>query len=103
MNRKSENEVENPAEKLLHDLREVVHEGEELLRLGASELNEKGGVARERLLAALESAKDMGHRLQDGTIRGAKATDKIIRDYPYHSLGVAFGIGLLIGVLVNRK
>ena len=34
---------------------------------------------------------------------GAKATDKVIREHPYQSIGVAFGIGVLIGVLVTRK
>jgi ElaB/YqjD/DUF883 family membrane-anchored ribosome-binding protein len=27
----------------------------------------------------------------------------VIRDHPYESIGVAFGLGLLIGVLVARK
>jgi len=27
----------------------------------------------------------------------------VIRTHPYESIGVAFGIGLLIGVLVTRK
>ena len=36
-------------------------------------------------------------------IAGAKAADKTIRDHPYESIGVAFGLGLLIGVLVTRK
>jgi len=27
----------------------------------------------------------------------------VIRTHPYKSIGVAFGIGLLIGVLVTRK
>ena len=29
--------------------------------------------------------------------------DKTIRDHPYQSIGGAFGVGLLIGVLVTRK
>ena len=33
----------------------------------------------------------------------AKKADTIIRDHPYESIGVAFGVGLLLGVLVTRK
>jgi ElaB/YqjD/DUF883 family membrane-anchored ribosome-binding protein len=33
----------------------------------------------------------------------ARVTDQKIRDNPYQSIGIAFGIGLLIGVLVNRR
>jgi len=103
MNTRSENEIESPTEKLLHDLKQVVQDGEELLKAGAHELNEKGSAARERLSAALESARETGRRLQEKTVAGAKATDKVIREHPYQFIGVAFGIGLLIGVLATRK
>jgi ElaB/YqjD/DUF883 family membrane-anchored ribosome-binding protein len=45
--------------------------------------------------------------MREKTATTAKATvkkaDTAIRTHPYESLGVAFGIGLLIGVLVTRK
>jgi ElaB/YqjD/DUF883 family membrane-anchored ribosome-binding protein len=102
MNRKMEH-MDNPTEKLLQDLKQVVHDGEEVLRAGVHELGEKGAEARERLATALENAKETGRRLQVHALNGAKATDKVIREHPYQSLGVAFGIGILIGVLVARK
>lgn len=40
---------------------------------------------------------------QDKAISGAKATDRAIRANPYSSLGIAFGAGLLLGVLIKRK
>jgi ElaB/YqjD/DUF883 family membrane-anchored ribosome-binding protein len=104
MNRKSENETEHPpVEKLLRDLKEVVQDGEELLKSGAVELSEAGGAMRERLVEAMESATDMGRRLRVRAVNGAKVTDKLIRENPYQSAGIAFGVGLLIGVLVSRR
>ncbi len=105
MNRKHENHIEesSPGEKLLNDLKEVVHDGEELLRSGAQGLSETSADVRERLSAALDSAKDMGRKLQDRTVKGAKATDRAIRENPYQSLGIAFGVGLLLGVLISRR
>ena len=41
--------------------------------------------------------------MEEKAVAGAKATDKVIRDHPYESLGVAFGLRLLVGVLVTRK
>ena len=52
---------------------------------------------------ALESAKATCQKLEEKAAAGARATDKIIREHPYQSIGIAFGLGLLIGVLVNRK
>jgi len=66
-------------------------------------LGKKGVAARAKLSAALDSAKETARKLQSKTVAGAKATDKVIREHPYQSIGIAFGVGLLIGVLVNRK
>jgi ElaB/YqjD/DUF883 family membrane-anchored ribosome-binding protein len=103
MESRSAEEIEESTEKLLQDLKAVVQDGEDLLRAGASELGERGRAARERLTAALEVAKETGRRLQERTVAGAKATDHFIRENPYQSIGVAFGIGMLLGVLINRR
>jgi ElaB/YqjD/DUF883 family membrane-anchored ribosome-binding protein len=103
MENHAESELKESTDKLLRDLRQVVQDGEDLLRAGAGELGEKGAAARVKLSAALDSAKETARRLQEKTVAGAKATDKVIREHPYQSIGIAFGVGLLIGVLVNRK
>jgi len=51
----------------------------------------------------IESAKATCHRLEDKTVAAVKVTDRTIRDHPYESIGIAFGVGLLVGVLVGRK
>jgi ElaB/YqjD/DUF883 family membrane-anchored ribosome-binding protein len=103
MENKSASEIEASTERLLRDLQNVVRDGEELLRAGVKDLSEKGVAAREKLAAALEVAKETRHRLEERAVASAKATDKLVREYPYQSLGAAFGIGLMIGVLVNRR
>jgi ElaB/YqjD/DUF883 family membrane-anchored ribosome-binding protein len=103
MENRSASEIEASTERLLRDLQNVVSDGEELLRAGVQDLSEKGVAARERLAAALEVAKETRRRLEEKAIASAKATDKLVREYPYQSLGAAFGIGLIIGVLVNRR
>ena len=90
-------------EKLVTDLKRVVRDSEELLQASAGAMGDKAQELRERLSRTLESAKAACRRLEDKAIEGAKATDKVIRDHPYESIGVAFGIGLLLGVLVTRK
>ena len=56
-----------------------------------------------RLTAALESANATGEALRNKTLETAKASDHVIRQHPYESIGIAFGAGLLIGVLVGRR
>jgi ElaB/YqjD/DUF883 family membrane-anchored ribosome-binding protein len=57
---------------------------------------------RAKLEAATEKAKEVCKRLQDETVAAAKATDKAVREHPYQAIGIAFGVGVLIGVLVTR-
>jgi ElaB/YqjD/DUF883 family membrane-anchored ribosome-binding protein len=81
----------------------VTQDAENFVRETASGLGEKAREARARLAASLASAKANFSRLNEKAVEGAKATDRVIRDHPYQSIGVAFGIGILIGVLVTRK
>lgn len=90
-------------DKLVTDLKRVVHDSEELLHATKDVAGEKAHEMRERLNEAMESAKRACHRLEEKAIEGAKAADRTIREHPYQSIGVAFGLGLLIGVLVTRK
>jgi ElaB/YqjD/DUF883 family membrane-anchored ribosome-binding protein len=100
---RSATEIEESTEKLLQDLKAVVQDGEELLQAGINELGEKGLAARERLAAALETARETRRKLEEKALAGAKATDRIVREHPYESIGIAFGFGLLLGVLLTRK
>ena len=63
--------------------------------------NEKSEL-RARLEAAVEKAKAACERLEEKTVAAAKATDKAVREHPYQAIGIAFGVGVLIGVLASR-
>lgn len=55
-----------------------------------------------KLSAAIEKAKEACERLQNQTAAAARATDRAVRQHPYQSIGLAFGVGLLLGVLAAR-
>ena len=97
----------NPSEintgRLVSELKTVTKDAEELLKTVSGEKGNGSHEIRMRLSSAIESAKATYHRLEEKAVAGAKATDKVIREHPYESLGVAFGLGLLVGVLVTRK
>ena len=90
-------------DKLVTSLKRVGTESQELLKATAGAVGEKASAIRDRLSDALETAKDNCRELQEKAIEGAEATDKVIRKHPYQSLGIAFGVGVLIGVLVGRR
>lgn len=90
-------------DRLTSDLKSVVQDAEELMKVTAGQAGEKVTQARRRLSAAIESAKATCQQWEQKTVAAAKATDKTIRAHPYESIGTAFGLGLLVGVLVARK
>ena len=90
-------------EKLARDLKTLIRDAEEMIKATAGDLGERTKEARERLSTALDTARDNYRDLEGKALEGAKATDKMIRSHPYESIGIAFGVGLLIGVLVNRR
>jgi len=47
--------------------------------------------------------KALIQRVEKTSVEGAKVADRVIRYHPYQTLGIAFGLGLLIGILVRRK
>jgi ElaB/YqjD/DUF883 family membrane-anchored ribosome-binding protein len=64
---------------------------------------EKVGEARKRLAAALERGKEIAGDVRDKAVAGAKATDKAVREHPYQAIGIALGVGMLLGYLVARR
>lgn len=87
---------QNPAQ----EAKAAVRDASESAKSGMNELAQKGKETAQKLGAALSTAKT---RIQESTTAGAKATDQVIREHPYEAIGIAFGVGVLIGVLINRK
>ncbi len=68
----------------------------------ATEDNEKTNI-RAKLEGAVEKAKEVCENLEEKTVAAAKTADKAVRTHPYPAMGIAFGVGLLIGVLAMRS
>jgi ElaB/YqjD/DUF883 family membrane-anchored ribosome-binding protein len=81
----------------------LVENAQALLAATAHVAEEKVVEARKRLTAAIEKGKETWNNVQEKAIAGAKATDQVIRDNPYKSLGIALGVGAIIGYLLRRR
>lgn len=94
-------------EKFVADIKVLVADTEELLRATASQAGEKAAVARERIQATLVATKakliDAERALLDKTKQAAKATDDYVHDNPWQAVGVAAGVGFLLGLLIGRR
>jgi ElaB/YqjD/DUF883 family membrane-anchored ribosome-binding protein len=85
------------------NLGNLVEDTRALLAATADVAGDKVAAARERVASALEAAKETYAGAQKNAVAGAKAADKLVRDHPYHAIGIAFGAGALIGLLLARR
>ena len=94
-------------EKLVSDMKVLVADTEELLRATASQAGEKAAAARERIQATLATTKakliDAERAVLEKTKQAARATDDYVHDNPWQAVGVAAGVGFLLGLLIGRR
>ncbi|EEF62708.1 glycine zipper domain-containing protein [Pedosphaera parvula] len=86
--------------KLLQDLRVLREDTEELFRAAGGKMAAK---SKEKFIAAVDRLRENCARIQGKAVAGAKTTNRAIQDYPYSAVGLALGLGLLVGVLATRK
>lgn len=86
-------------DRLVKDMHLVARDAEELLKATAGEASEQMKAAQSRLVSTLATAEQNAIALQE---RAVTATSSVVREHPLETLGAAFGVGVLIGILVNR-
>lgn len=94
-------------DKLVSDMKVVIADAEELLRATAGQAGEKVAAARARIQDSMDAAKvrltTLGEAGADQAKAAARATDDYVHDHPWHAVGVAGLVGLVLGVLISRR
>ena len=97
----------NNRQKLVSDMKVVVSDAEEILRATAGVAGEKMVDLRERIGERLRDATlrlaDAEAALIDRTKAAARATDDYVNDNPWRAVGIAAGVGLLLGIIIGRR
>jgi ElaB/YqjD/DUF883 family membrane-anchored ribosome-binding protein len=88
---------------IVNDLGTLAEDARALMAATADVAGEKVGEARKRLAVALDNAKEVVGRVRDKAVEGAQAADEAVREHPYQAIGIAFGVGALLGYLAVRR
>ena len=86
-----------------NDMGTLAEDARALMTATADVAGAKVGEARKRLAAALDGGKRVFGRVKEKAVEGAKATDQAVHEHPYQAIGIAFGVGALIGYLAVRR
>jgi ElaB/YqjD/DUF883 family membrane-anchored ribosome-binding protein len=94
-------------ERLVDDLAAVLAEAEEMLKRASVETGDKARDLRSQVETQLLRAKLKLQEIEGEAIDHAKAaaraTDDYVHDHPWPAIGIAASVGLLIGLLMNRR
>lgn len=95
------------AEQLIDDLTTIVRDAESLLRATAAQTGEKLDEVRGRAEESLRQAKARLASVEEEALERARVladeADDYVRGNPWQAVGIAAGVGLLLGVLLSRR
>ena len=94
-------------EKLVADIKAVITDAEEMLSATADQAGEKIAKLRARVQVRLSEAKvrlvEAEEVLIAKTRAAAKAADAYVHESPWTAVGIAAGVGVLVGLLFSRR
>lgn len=106
MKKKGGSDMEPTTDKLVTDLKALIGDAEALLKATANQAGEQVAALRRRIEESLKEGKetlaDAEDILLDTTKDAAKAADSYVRENPWSAVGIAAGIGLVLGLLIGR-
>jgi ElaB/YqjD/DUF883 family membrane-anchored ribosome-binding protein len=95
------------ADQLIEDLQTVIRDAEGLLRATAAQGGEKIQEVRTRAEESVRQAKDRLAGIERDALQRAEAlatdADQFVRSNPWQAVGVAAGVGLVLGLLLSRR
>jgi ElaB/YqjD/DUF883 family membrane-anchored ribosome-binding protein len=94
-------------EQLISDFKVVIADAEALIRATANQGGEAVVNLRAKAEESLAVAKVKLSEAQDALVEkgkiAAQATDHYVHEKPWHAVGIAAGIGLVVGLLIGRR
>jgi ElaB/YqjD/DUF883 family membrane-anchored ribosome-binding protein len=93
--------------KLMGDLKTLIGDAEELLKATTNQAGEKVAVARQKIEQSLiEGKKALAEAEKivfEKSRQYADVTDDYVRKNPWNAVGIAAGVGFVLGLLIRRS
>jgi ElaB/YqjD/DUF883 family membrane-anchored ribosome-binding protein len=94
-------------DKIIADLKVLMGDADALVRATAGQAGEKVAAARAKAEEALKGARarlgDLEGQVREHSREAAESADKFVHDQPWKAVGIAAGLGVLVGMLLGRR
>jgi ElaB/YqjD/DUF883 family membrane-anchored ribosome-binding protein len=94
-------------EKLIKDFRSVISDTEELMKFVSNEGGGKAQALREKIDDNLKGAKEYLQNIEGAVVDksrvAARVTDDYVHENAWRTIGLAVGVGILIGLLMRNR
>jgi ElaB/YqjD/DUF883 family membrane-anchored ribosome-binding protein len=94
-------------DKLVEDLKVVMRDAEALIKATSAQTGEKIQEVRARAEESLRQARTRLTVIEDEALQRARevadATEEYVKENPWQAVGIAAGVGLLVGLLLSRR
>jgi len=95
------------SEKLMQDMRVVVTDAEDLLKATAGQTGERIEKIRAKAEESLRTARNRmqiaGKAAQESATEAVQSVDEQVRKNPWTAIGIAAGVGLVLGIVLGRR
>lgn len=97
----------NEQEQLVTDMKSAIADAEDMLQATADQTGDKVASLRARIQERLKGARlrlgEAEGALREKTRAAARATDTYVHESPWTAVGIAAGVGLLVGLIIGRR
>lgn len=93
----------NDIESATAELRDLVREAETLLATKGSEADEKASHVTERVSELVDSSREQIGKAKEVAKEKLTHCDDYVRTHPYTAVGIAAGVGALVGLLASSN
>lgn len=97
----------NLQQQLVSDIKSVISDAEDMLGATADQTGEKIASLRARIEVRLRDARlrltEAEDLLVTKTKAAARATDDYVHESPWAAVGIAAGVGVLVGLIISHR
>ena len=90
-----------------NDMKTLVKDAQELFREATLATGEKADELRNKGLVMLDAAMEKAQQVQAVAMEkgkeAAQTTDEFVHEHPWKAVGIAAGVGLVVGLLIGRR